>query len=111
MNGQTTFGNPINSVPLALSGNIIKTRVTSGYNSTSHVTSFEACQETSAGTSLYLEKGSGSSSYVQTGDICYTTATGNGVVAAGYYKAFVSGGSGWMRITGSAGVVQSVGNC
>ena len=60
---------------------------------------------------LYLEKGSGSSSYIQTGDTCYTTATGTGVVAAGYYKAFVSGGAGWMRITGTAGVVQSVGNC
>ena len=109
LNGQTTFGG--SAVSLTLSGNIIQTRVTSGYNSTSHVASFEACQETSAGTSLYLEKGSGSSSYVQTGDTCYTTATGNGVVAAGYYKAFVSGGTGWMRITGSAGVVQSVGNC
>jgi len=109
LNGQTTFGG--SAVSLTLSGNIIQTRVTSGYNSTSHVTSFEACQEVSAGTSLYLEKGSGSSSYVQTGDTCYTTATGTGVVAAGYYKAFVSGGTGWMRITGSAGVVQSVGNC
>ena len=109
LNGQTTFGG--SAVSLTLSGNIIQTRVTSGYNSTSHVTSFEACQEVSAGTSLYLEKGSGSSSYVQTGDTCYTTATGNSVVAAGYYKAFVSGGTGWMRITGSAGVVQSVGNC
>ena len=111
ISGQTTFGNPINEISLALSGRIIKTRVTSGYNPTSHVTSSEACQETSSGTSLYLEKGSGSSSYVQTGDTCYTTATGTGVVAAGYYKAFVSGGTGWMRITGSAGVVQSVGNC
>ena len=109
--GLTTFGNPINQVSLALSGRIIKTRVTSSYNSTSHVSSTEACQETSTSDALYLEKGSGSSSYVQTGDTCYTTATGTGVVAAGYYKAFVSGGAGWMRITGSAGVVQSVGNC
>ena len=109
--GQTTFGDPINQVSLALSGRIIKTRVTSSYNSTSHVSSTEACQETSTPDALYLEKGSGSSSYVQTGDICYTTATGTGVVAAGYYKAFVSGGAGWMRITGTAGVVQSVGNC
>jgi len=109
ISGQTTFGG--SAVSLALSGNIIQTRVTSGYNSTSHVTSFEACQEPSAGTSLYLEKASGSSSYVQTGDTCYTTATGNSVVAAGYYKAFVSGGTGWMRITGPTGVVQSVGNC
>ena len=109
ISGQTTFGG--SAVSLALSGNIIQARVTSGYNSTSHVTSSEACQEGSSGTSLYLQKGSGSSSYVQTGDTCYTTATGNSVVAAGYYKAFVSGGTGWMRITGSAGVVQSVGNC
>ena len=109
ISGQTTFGG--SAVSLALSCNIIQARVTSGYNSTSHVTSSEACQEGSSGTSLYLQKGSGSSSYVQTGDTCYTTATGNSVVAAGYYKAFVSGGTGWMRITGSAGVVQSVGNC
>lgn len=106
-----TFTSSNQTLTAEASAAAIVTRVTSSYNSTSHVSSTEACQEASTSDALYLEKGSGSSSYVQTGDTCYTTATGAGVVAAGYYKAFVSGGAGWMRITGSAGVVQSVGNC
>jgi len=106
-----TFTSSNQTLTAEASATAIVTRLTSSYNSTSAVSANEACQEGSTPDALYLEKGSGSSTYVQTGDTCYTTATGSGVVAAGYYKAYVSGGAGWMRITGSAGVVQSVGNC
>ena len=76
------------------------------YNSTSHISSNEACQEGNPTETVYLSVG-GSNIYA--GVTCYTSATGSGVVANGFYKA--NNNNSWMRITGGSGVVQSTGSC
>jgi hypothetical protein len=91
---------------VTLAGTVMADRGQGVYNSTSHVSSNEACQDSNPTETVYLSVG-GSNIYA--GVTCYTSATGSGVVANGYYKA--NNNNSWMRITGGSGVVQSTGSC
>ena len=91
---------------VTLAGTVIANRGQGVYVSTSHISSNEACQEGTPTDTVYLSVG-GSNIYA--GVTCYTSATGSGVVANGYYKA--NNNTSWMRITGGNGVVQSTGSC
>ena len=91
---------------VTLAGEVMATRGQGVYVSTSHISSNEACQEGNPTETVYLSVG-GSNIYA--GVTCYTSATGSGVVANGYYKA--NNSTSWMRITGGNGVVQSTGSC
>jgi hypothetical protein len=91
---------------VTLAGEVMATRGQGVYNSTSEVSSNEACQLGNPTETVYLSVG-GSNIYA--GVTCYTSATGSGVVANGFYKA--NNNNSWMRITGGSGVVQSTGSC
>ena len=91
---------------VTLAGTVMADRGQGVYNSTSHISSNEACQEGNPTETVYLSVG-GSNIYA--GVTCYTSATGSGVVANGFYKA--NNNNSWMRITGGSGVVQSTGSC
>lgn len=91
---------------VTLAGEVIATRGQGVYNSTSHVSSNEACQGSNPTETVYLSVG-GSTIYA--GITCYTSATGSGTVSDGYYKA--NNNNSWMRITGGNGYVQSTGSC
>ena len=91
---------------VTLAGTVMADRGQGVYNSTSHISSNEACQDSNPTETVYLSVG-GSNIYA--GVTCYTSATGSGVVANGYYKA--NNNNSWMRITGGSGVVQSTGSC
>ena len=91
---------------VTLAGTVMADRGQGVYNSTWDVSSNEACQEGNPTETVYLSVG-GSNIYA--GVTCYTSATGSGVVANGYYKA--NNNNSWMRITGGSGVVQSTGSC
>ena len=91
---------------VTLAGEVMATRGQGVYNSTSHVSSNEACQDSNPTETVYLSVG-GSTIYA--GITLYTSATGSGTVGDGYYKA--NNNNSWMRITGGNGYVQSTGSC
>ena len=91
---------------VTLAGEVMATRGQGVYNSTSEVSSNEACQLGNPTETVYLSVG-GSTIYA--GITCYTSATGSGTVSDGYYKA--NNNNSWMRITGGSGYVQSTGFC
>lgn len=91
---------------VTLAGEVMATRGQGVYNSTSEVSSSEACQLGNPTETVYLSVG-GSNIYA--GITCYTSATGSGTVSDGYYKA--NNNNSWMRITGGNGYVQSTGSC
>tara|TARA_R110002110_G_scaffold45269_1_gene138285 strand:+ start:25 stop:2361 length:2337 start_codon:yes stop_codon:yes gene_type:complete len=94
------------SVTVTLSGEVMANRGQGVYNSTSEVSSNEACQLGNPTETVFLSVG-GSNIYA--GITCYTSATGSGTVSDGYYKA--NNNNSWMRITGGNGYVQSTGSC
>ena len=91
---------------VTLAGEVMATRGQGVYNSTSEVSSSEACQLGNPIETVFLSVG-GSNIYA--GITCYTSATGSGTVGDGYYKA--NNNNSWMRITGGNGYVQSTGSC
>ena len=97
--GQTTA--------VTLAGTVVADRGQGVYNSTDHVSSNEACQEGNPQETVYLSVG-GSTIYA--GVTLYTSATGSGTVAAGYYKA--NNNTSWIRVTSNPpGYVSSTGSC
>jgi len=91
---------------VTLSGAVMADRGEAVYNSTSHISSSEACGDSAPTETVYTSSGA---TVINTGETLYTSATGSGVVPNGYYKA--NNNTSWIRITLGSGVVQSTGSC
>lgn len=91
---------------VTLSGAVMANRGEATYNSTSHISSSEACGDSAPTETVYTSSGA---TVINTGETLYTSATGSGVVPNGYYKA--NNNTSWIRITLGSGVVQSTGSC
>ena len=91
---------------VTLSGTVVANRGQGVYNSTDHVSSNEACQDSNPTETVYLSTGG---STIQVGTYLYTSNTGSGTVSNGYYKA--NNNTTWIRVTGNNGYVSSKGSC
>ena len=93
---------------IVLSGEVV-VRVQSSFTNDFAPIADEACQNPLRNDPVYLQKAAGTSTTIQIGDICFTTATGSTVIFDGYYKA--NDNNRYIRIQNGNGEVTESAQC